>query len=1160
MATFVKKIVVGTPVKRVTAGSFDISNLGGVNISGDAGTGYNLGEGQHNDLLVYDSAAGEYRNLQTLRKLKIDNFTIDSNQISLSQSGPNSLQELYVNAPNGTFFDGKVEADRYIQTQLAAFTDSALTTKFYVDQEITRVKELTFETDDGFIDSVQLYDGETIKTIGGNGITTTGAKINLQYQQTISLDSTGAVAGSYGSSIRIPVLNINHLGQVDSITDVAVASLDSISYDSSLGSGVFSINTSDGGLFQTTINLNPFTTNDLVEGPGEGPRNLAYTLNASDNNDYIVTGDATGNDPEITARIGDTLTFTNLAINDHQMFIKTTPGTGLGDGVAGVTGQGTGTVTWTPTAAGTYYYQCVNHAGMVGTITVTNPFEGNQYYTRDRFDSALGDNVSIQTIRGYVGATGDLQYDSSTGIFSVDVQQVYGRDDFDSDLDDAMNSNANLHWYPDSNFFDLTDINAATAGTYGSPTQMPVFSVDSYGRIDSIGEVLVASVDSTRWLSDTNTFRISTGDGQVFNTIIDSFNSNVLIKDDIQLKFGNNDDLVIYHDNASGTNFLTSQDELRLSSNMFISLVAETQVTGDLLPTADSSFDLGSPTNRWKDLHLSGQSIYLGTVKLADSNGSLSIQNADGSPGSLALRYLDADSAHISQLSVDSINVAQIEIDSAYLNNINVGTADIDVGVLGQMTIDSAYISQVNISQADVDSLYVDTLNVDTADIDNGTFGQVTVDSAYITQLNVITGDIDTLTSADAVLDSAFIGQLNVSQADVDSLYADQINISQADIDSAHISQLNIDSAYATQINVSQADIDSLYVDQINASQVNIDSLYADQLNAREADLDSLHVNTLNVVTADIDNGTFGQLTIDSAHVTSMDGVDIRFDSGRIDTFSADIIEADSVSVGFVKFDQVAWDDNVKPSNVEGAVYYNSGPDALVYKPASASPVKIGQDEVTRVYNNTGVTIAKGTPVYVTGAANDFPTVDKAKADDISTISATIGVAKDSIDTGDFGLILERGLIGRLDTSAFSVGDTLYVSADSEGKFVTSAPVFPNFAYEIGRVLVSDSAGGAAVGGCIQIDQSKDFFEALRVTGNGRIDNNLTIGGNLSVLGTQTQTSVQSLAVSDTIIELGAGNTIGASTIFDGTGDQNATLIGHYTGDSNKVYHVRVQT
>ena len=45
-----------------------------------------------------------------------------------------------------------------------------------------------------------------------------------------------------------------------------------------------------------------------------------------------------------------------------------------GNQISGVTNNGTtsGSVVWTPTAAGTYYYQCGPHAEMVGTITIQN--------------------------------------------------------------------------------------------------------------------------------------------------------------------------------------------------------------------------------------------------------------------------------------------------------------------------------------------------------------------------------------------------------------------------------------------------------------------------------------------------------------------------------------------------------------------------------------------------------------------------------------------------------------------------------------------------------------------------------------------------------------------------------------------------------------------
>ena len=114
MATFVKKVIVGTPVKNVTSGTFSLNTLSGVTITGDAGTGQNVGEGIHNDLLVYDSAAGVYKNLNTLRTLKIDQFTIDSNAITMSNGDPASPDQLHINAPDGVFMDGPLEVKKDI--------------------------------------------------------------------------------------------------------------------------------------------------------------------------------------------------------------------------------------------------------------------------------------------------------------------------------------------------------------------------------------------------------------------------------------------------------------------------------------------------------------------------------------------------------------------------------------------------------------------------------------------------------------------------------------------------------------------------------------------------------------------------------------------------------------------------------------------------------------------------------------------------------------------------------------------------------------------------------------------------------------------------------------------------------------------------------------
>ncbi|MDB2315327.1 hypothetical protein N9V42_07085, partial [Flavobacteriaceae bacterium] len=89
-----------------------------------------------------------------------------------------------------------------------------------------------------------------------------------------------------------------------------------------------------------------------------------YILNGTDRNESV-----TGNDPSVTVNIGDTIDFA-VDASGHPFYLKTVQGTGTSDLISDVTNNGAtnGTVSWTPSAAGTYYYQCSLHNGMYGTI------------------------------------------------------------------------------------------------------------------------------------------------------------------------------------------------------------------------------------------------------------------------------------------------------------------------------------------------------------------------------------------------------------------------------------------------------------------------------------------------------------------------------------------------------------------------------------------------------------------------------------------------------------------------------------------------------------------------------------------------------------------------------------------------------------------------
>lgn len=70
---------------------------------------------------------------------------------------------------------------------------------------------------------------------------------------------------------------------------------------------------------------------------------------------------------------------------------------------------------------------------------------------------------------------------------------------------------------------------------------------------------------------------------------------------------------------------ISNGDTLDLTGNPLI-------VGGNLTPSADSAYDLGSSSKKWKDLYLSGSTIHLGSILLQDSGGQLVTKDSAASP------------------------------------------------------------------------------------------------------------------------------------------------------------------------------------------------------------------------------------------------------------------------------------------------------------------------------------------------------------------------------------------------------------------------------------------------------------------------------------------------------------------------------------------------
>jgi hypothetical protein len=240
------------------------------------------------------------------------------------------------------------------------------------------------------------------------------------------------------------------------------------------------------------------------------------------------------------------------------------------------------------------------------------------------------------------------------------------------------------------------------------------------------------------------------------------------------------------------------------------------------------------------------------------------------------------------------------------------------------------------------------------------------------------------------------------------------------------------------------------------------------------------------------------------------------------------------------------------PEHAEGRVHYHTGRNALeVMGPGISANVIVGQDEMVYVKNTSGASIDQLKPVYLVSEDGGTPTIALANAATETTAYA-VGLTAESIADEGFGFVQRAG-IAFGDTTGLTAGQRVHVSP-SAGGLQNASPTYPYFSVDLGIVLITDGTNG-----CIYLDVQNQTTESFRVTGSAYVDADLTIGGNLAVLGSESITSVNSLAVGNTLIYLNSGDTIGdAATLFIGSGLDDGTLVGHYEGPITETFNVMI--
>ena len=768
--------------------------------------------------------------------------------------------------------------------------------------------------------------------------------------------------------------------------------------------------------------------------------------------------------------------------------------------------------------------------------TTTNLVEGNNlYYTRARFDSALGDATSTQTIRGYFSSAGDLSYDSATGQFSFDVEQVYTKSNFDSDLGAALDGGTGITYDSATDTISITDT-GVVAGTYGSATQIPVFTVNAQGQLDSAGSVAVAGVSSFSFDSANGNISIGTADGNTFLTTItfDPYTTTDLTE-------GSN----LYYTTVRAD----SDFDVRLATK-----TTDNVTEGTNLYYTTARFDAALATKTTDDV-TEGSNLYYTTARAdSDAKNSVSVTDAGGdgslsyNAGTGVFTYTGPSSsevrAHFSAtgdlsydsatgiFSIDVENVySQANFDSDFSTRL---TSQIDSAGITTLTTTNGTITNITSDSAAIGNLSFTTLLNTTSDITEGSnlyYTTARSDSDFDVRLatksttNIVEGSnlYYTQSRDDSAFDVRFGIKSTTDLTEGSNLYYTTAR-SNTDFDTRLATKSTSDVSEGTNLYYVKSrvdsDIDAKFVANSTSDLSEGSNLYYTTARADSDAKASLLVN---------DAGGDGSLTYDSgsgvftytgpsatevrAHFNGGSGVTIN--AGGTISIGQPVGTTDDVVFGKSTIDSAVVDGinfNVltsRHSNTAGTVFFDSdhqkGLSVVMDTQNNPNPdvtLNIGQEIFLYVHNLTGAQIDNGDAVYISGTAHGkHPQVSLARADMSSTGNPS-GLATMDIPDGAHGWVTRYGIVRDVNTGSFDAGSTLYLSADSAGKWTsTEVTVDTGYPFHIGRVLTSDSNVGT-----ILVDGFSEHYEYLRIEDRLKVSGRLE-ADSASLLNIQFDTS-----------------------------------------------------
>jgi hypothetical protein len=155
--------------------------------------------------------------------------------------------------------------------------------------------------------------------------------------------------------------------------------------------------------------------------------------------------------------------------------------------------------------------------------------------------------------------------------------------------------------------------------------------------------------------------------------------------------------------------------------------------------------------------------------------------------------------------------------------------------------------------------------------------------------------------------------------------------------------------------------------------------------------------------------------------------------------------------------------DVVSPTEIteEGQLAWEDLDRVLAYQ-SNNIKIKIGQENVVLVRNNTGAQLNKGTSVCISGASANRITVVPSDASPGQQGCRTLGLVTQNIPNNDFGFVCVFGLLRGINTNSFDEGDELFIST-TPGVLSNEPPTSPARRVTVGYVVTKGTQGAIFV-------------------------------------------------------------------------------------------------